>query len=367
MASGSVHPNLKTAADEVAAGKLPIRVTTREFLSWFNAQRRGYWIVHDIRRQLEESGLETVPDFEANYIDSPLELRSAKSGAVQAPQNRRIDQVEGSTNEILPSNTPNWVSKDPTYRISKLGPATQGIVSVAPNATLAEAITVLLSRDFSQLPVMAGTREVKGIINWRSIGSKIALSKTGDAAKDFMEPHQEIRSHFSIFDAIPIIVKNEYVLIRGDDQQITGIITATDLSEQFQLLSEPFLLLGEIENILRSMIADRFSNSDLIEVRDPNDPTRQINSPSDLAFGEYVKLLENADRWKKFGIGIDRVKFREHLEQVRLIRNDVMHFDPDGVPASELKRLRDFANFLKRIQSIILSNAETDRGANSQS
>src|SRR5215211_3807994 len=245
MSSAAIHPNLKTAADDLAAGKLPLRVTTREFLSWFNAQRRGYWIVQDIRRQLDRAGLETVPDFEINYIDSQLELRKAEVKPADVSKDAGSAQVEGNASQAVAAGAspPIWVSKDPTYRISKLGPATQGIVAISTNGTLAQVITILLSRDFSQLLVMVGTREVKGIITWRSIGSRIALSKRDGAAQDFMESYQEIRSHFSLFDAIPIIIKHEYVLIRGDDQQITGIITATDLSEQFQLLSEPFLLL----------------------------------------------------------------------------------------------------------------------------
>jgi hypothetical protein len=163
MSSIPLHPNLKTAAEEVAAGKLPIRVTTREFLSWFNAQRRGYWIVEGIRRQLKNAGLETIPDFEINYIDSPLELRKAEPASAHAQQDAGSTPVDKSSNEAAVSETtlsPNWASKDPTYRISKLGPATQGIVSITPNGTLAEIITILLSRDFSQLPVMVGGRDV---------------------------------------------------------------------------------------------------------------------------------------------------------------------------------------------------------------
>jgi hypothetical protein len=33
-----------------------------------------------------------------------------------------------------------------------------------------------------------------------------------------------------------------YVLVRAGDKQLCGIITATDLTEQFQKLAEPFLL-----------------------------------------------------------------------------------------------------------------------------
>jgi hypothetical protein len=40
------------------------------------------------------------------------------------------------------------------------------------------------------------------------------------------------------------------------------------------------------------------------------------------------------------------------LNKVREIRNDVMHFDPDGIPPADLEQLRDFAHFLQRLQII---------------
>ncbi len=68
------------------------------------------------------------------------------------------------------------ISKDPTYRISKLAAANQTVVSVKPDAVLAECVTKLMSHNFSQLPVMTNEREVKGAISWASIGSRLALS-----------------------------------------------------------------------------------------------------------------------------------------------------------------------------------------------
>jgi hypothetical protein len=119
------------------------------------------------------------------------------------------------------------------------------------------------------------------------------------------------------------------------------------------LLAEPFLLLGEIENLLRGLIADRFSNEDLAGVRDPSDAGRKIQGPDDLAFGEYLRLFEKPERWEQFGLAIDRVSFCRDLDSIRQIRNDVMHFDSDGVLPRELDSLRDFKTFLNQIQNII--------------
>jgi len=114
---------------------------------------------------------------------------------------------------------------------------------------------------YSQLPVMTNERDVKGIVTWKSIGSRLALGVVSGHSREFMDPHQEVRSDTSIFNAIPIIVANDYVLVRGFDGRITGIITSSDLSIQFRLLTEPFLLLSEIENLVRNMIGDQASRT----------------------------------------------------------------------------------------------------------
>ena len=353
-----MNPYLTRITDEIAQGKSPAPVTTREFLSWFGAQRRGYFIVRSIRKELEKARLQTVPDFESNFIDAALDLCRVSAPDTDATTTNPDLSTETSSESSeaqtdSPPTDPEWIKRDPTYRISKLGPANQPIVSVKPDSSLAEVTALLLLRNFSQLPVMTNERDVKGVITWASIGSRLALSKSGTHARDFMETHHEIRNHFSIFDAIPLIVSHQYVLIRGEDNRITGIITASDLSEQFRLLAEPFLLLGEIENFIRSMIAERFSIADLNDARDPSDGGRQIQGPDDLAFGSYLRLLEKPDRWKQFGLQIDRVSFCKDLDNIRRIRNDVMHFDPDGVPPKELESLRDFTKFLNQIQNIV--------------
>jgi hypothetical protein len=210
----------------------------------------------------------------------------------------------------------------------------------------------MLKNDFSQLPVMAGERDVKGVVSWPSIGTRIVLGQKGTRARDVMDQYHEIRADSSLFQAIPIIVAYQYVLIRGGENRITGIVTASDLSLQFQQLAEPFLLLGEIENHIRRVLGSRFTKEQLAEGRDPSETEREINGVADMNFGEYIRLLERPDRWKQLQLPIDRKTFCKELDGVRRIRNDVMHFDPDGVAPEQLDALRDFARFLQRLQGV---------------
>jgi len=167
-----------------------------------------------------------------------------------------------------------------------------------------------------------------------------------------MEPYAEVSSDASLFTVIPIIVEHEYALVRGDDKRIVGIITTTDLSLQFRQLSEPFLLLGEIENHMRSIIESHFNVSEISDAKDPSDSDRKIQAVSDLTFGEYKRLLENPATWSKLNLSLDRSIFIKLLERIREIRNDVMHFDPDGIEASDLTVLRDFVKFLRTLHIV---------------
>ena len=138
--------------------------------------------------------------------------------------------------------------------------------------------------------------------------------------------------------------------MRDDTQVVTGIVTSSDLSLQFQSLTEPFLLLSEIENLIRNMIGERFNKGQLELARDPGASERKVDTVADLTFGEYIRLLENPDRWRHLSIAIDRNIFCKDLDKVRQIRNDVTHFDPDGITPEDLNMLRNFTNFLKQLE-----------------
>ena len=167
--------------------------------------------------------------------------------------------------------------------------------------------------------------------------------------RECMDPAKIITSESSLFEAIEIITKHEYVLVAAQDRTICGIVTATDLSQQFRDLAEPFLLIGECENLLRRIIHGKFGSEELSEARDPNDSKRVVEGVADLTFGEYVRLLEEPGRWNKLKLSIDRRKFIGWLDRVREVRNDLMHFDPQGVDPEAMKSLREFVRFLQEL------------------
>ena len=223
---------------------------------------------------------------------------------------------------------------------------------VAPDSPLERAVTLMLAHDYSQLPVMTGPRELKGVVSWKTIGSRLALGLECPHVRDCMEPAHVIGTDDSLFDAVSKIALNDYVLVLSPDKRISGIVTASDFNQQFHNLAEPFLLIGEIENGVRQMLHGKFTADELTTAKAPGDDGRSIASINDLTFGEYQRLLESPDMWTRVGLRIDRVEFVERLKSVRDIRNDVMHFEPEGLDAGDLSLLREFAQFLKRLRDV---------------
>lgn len=179
----------------------------------------------------------------------------------------------------------------------------------------------------------------------------MALNRPCKTVKDCMDDVTVLPSDEPLLSAISVIAARECVLVHASDKIICGIVTAADISVQFRLLAEPFLLVGEIERGVRHILHGKFSAKDLDQAKVPGDE-RQITSLSDLTFGEYVRLVENEDRWEYLGLDVDRAEFCKSLERIRELRNDVMHFDPSGLEPTDMDFLNEFAGFLRRLRSM---------------
>jgi len=343
---------LKQVAEDLAAGKKR-SVTVRNLLAEFGFSRRGSNQAAILKHALKKQKLTTQPDFLEPYIDERVEFRLVPSK--QPPAESQIPDSPSAPAEVqIPESVPG--GNDPTYRINKLEAANleaarKTLVTVSPSTSIEVAVTEMLTHDFSQLPVMNGNT-VKGIISWRSLGKRLALGRQCTTVQDAMDDAVVVGSETSIFQAINDIVQYDYVLVQREDKKISGIVTTSDLSVQFRILSEPFLILAEIENHLRELIDLKFEVADLQAAKDDNDQVRQVRGASDLTFGEYLRLLEGEANWAKLKIRLDRKVFVKKLDAVRIIRNDVMHFDPEGINEKDLDTLRAFVKFLQVLRQI---------------
>lgn len=323
----TLQQKLNDIAQQLKKGVTAERATVREILSWLGVSRRGSNVNWQIRRALVKAGLETNPNFEWTYVDGHVKFVAMGSDE---------DEKAIST----------------TYRIDALESANREPVSVKPDNTLAKAITIMLTNNFSQLPVMTTPREVKGVISWRSVGTRMALSKKCTTVRECMETARTLSDETSLFEAIHIIAEHDYVLVKAQDKTICGIVTASDLSEHFRDLAEPFMLIGQCESLLRRLIHGKFGRKELEEAKDPTDSSRTVVGVADLTVGEYVRLLEEPSCWDKLSLSLDRQEFVELLKKFRDIRNDIMHFDPQGIDPKDIQLLRSFVRLLEKLRRI---------------
>jgi CBS domain-containing protein len=328
--------------------------TVRALLSWFGFERRGYSKVRQIRKVLKQLKLRTEPDFEEAWIDAEVSFMPRLKPAPDGSEPDTAAGVEEATVGATVAEDSSFVAgktaEDPT--VGRLDSANKAPVTVKPDDTVQTATTLMLLHDYSQLPVMTSEFNLKGLLSWKSLGRRLALGHKCERVRDCMDPPFEIKASASLFEAVRLVVEHDCILVRSAENKITGIVTTADLSEQFAKLGEPFLLLGQAENHIRHLVAGKFTKKELKEGRDPADAEREVEEVSDLTLGECLRLLQEPKRWDKIGIKVDRDRFTAELDAVRQIRNDVMHFDPDGVGDEAMATLRRFAAFLQRLRQL---------------
>ena len=351
---------LDRIANLVMQGEEP-EITGRQLLKLFGASRRGARVVSHIRRQLMARNLMTVPDLTEVWVDAPRRVKAVPTEeslqesyeALPSASAREADARSGEGTSAPAPSAQEEAKKaergDPVHRIGLLPAANKAVTFVSPGSLLKQATTTMMIKDFSQLPILQGERACKGAVSWQSIATTTALGKACEKVDDCSIPVEEVPWNAALLDVIPKIVDKGFVLVRGPDNRFQGIVTVADLSLQFRALSEPFLLLGQIENLLRVLIERSFSLDEIKFAKNEADPKRVINSVFDLSFGEYVRLLERPESWPKLEVSFDRTPFLKELEEVRALRNDVMHFDPDPLDESDLTLLRQLTAFLQRV------------------
>ncbi len=341
-------PQLDEVAQELVEGRTAVPVTVRTFLSWFHVMRRTRWNVEHINGKMAEADLRTVPSYLDTWIDNPITFELISKHQENSSSGDATDDSQAQTSSAADKQDASevTVSDDPSFRIGRILSATIKPTSVAPNATLKEAMTLMLVRDFSQIPVMTTERDVKGVVSWASIGARLAVNKSGPDVQSYMESHHELSLSASLFTAIQVIREHNYVLTRSKDNKIAGIVTADDIALEFELISTPFLLLAEIENNLRSLIGSRLTLDEIRIACGEVNLRRDVVGVADLNFGNYVRIFEHVESWGRINLQLDRSSFCSELSDVNKIRNEVMHFAPDPIQPHQLSKLRNVARML---------------------
>ncbi len=316
---------LKKIVQELKETDKEVKVTSRELFSLFNLEKRTKGNRRHVDDFLNDNQLEVVPDYMESGMDEEISLRHKKRARSKKEMN-------------------------PVQTIGLLDSANKIPVTVTREAKLKEAITLMMMHNFSQLPVVSGSRTVHGVITWESVGYGLSGDGNSELVKDFISTDVTIVDYETpLLDAVSIILENQFVLVQKTDKSLCGIVTMTDITARFLMVSEPFLLLEQIENHIRQILDGKFLVDELREYCQIGDYERAFEYIDDLSFGDYIRVIQKPENWERLQLNIERTHFIKHLDRIREIRNDIMHFDPEGISKEQKEELIKMAKFLSEV------------------
>ena len=96
--TAKIPDQLKEIATHVSQGGQRSE-SVRSLLSWFEAERRGYRKVHEIRKVLRKLKLRTEPDFEDAWIDASITflLKTNKEKTLLSGESELVSDAEPNT------------------------------------------------------------------------------------------------------------------------------------------------------------------------------------------------------------------------------------------------------------------------------
>lgn len=235
--------------------------------------------------------------------------------------------------------------------LRELIPSEQTTEYVSPRDKLAKAMTIMQFNNYSQLPILGEDNgRIVGALTWKSIATKMSIGDKDGSVDDYMVNKEEdnvLPLDMPFAEALNNVLEYEYAFVIDNNQSLCGVVTTADLSQRYIEWTHPFVIIEKIEGDLRKIIDGKLPKEALPGFGKGKKP---VNSAEDLAFIQYKQILEKADNWHQPGwTMVDQDYFLERLEDVRNIRNDIMHFRFEDKDGSKLTLLANMAFYLRML------------------
>lgn len=331
-ASANLDPDATLADlwEAVETGAAPVKLTVRGLLSLWGYRRRTATSLVTVQSELAEHGVTTQPPFTTARMDAVVDLVPIADEPGTADPGADPAGVEAP--DDLPAK---WM-------VRAILPDVPAVDAITAGRPLAAAVTVMLAKNYSQLPVVHDDGSCAGAVSWESIG-RARLTNPEPTLRDATTNVRVIDFDDELFGQIDEIYRHGYVFVRGEDRRkLIGVVTANDLALQFGTLARPFSLLEEAELRLRRQTKRSLPE----ELLDKVAPKWANGNPT---FGNYVRLFEEQHLFDMLNWPLDHEAFLDLLKEARRIRNDLMHFSGDEVPKQDLATIEGFCATIKAV------------------
>ncbi len=343
-----------------------VKTTPREILTHFDKERRHPDTILSIRKALRKLQVKTSPRFYSVNLDSQISiLPSDKRPTEEEPK-------EDSRQPIITFGMLKCVEQQRELRIPAPTlpngePARQPYPKwiLGPQEPIESAVVLLAQKNVDYVPVGIDETKIMGVICWDDIAMQGFLNrdkkviKCGSCCSDPIF----VQDCDSVYDKKQEMTESGYVIVRDEPGRCFAVVSASDLAVELLRLTESFLLLQEIENLIRQIIA--FTDPSIEELIAPAWEKRKqrIKSIDDLQFEEYKGVLLHPPIFERLtkelmisGILVEQIA-NEHIETVRNIRNKVLHFHPDENSDLVQKTLSNTRDMLIKLVTSLEANS----------
>lgn len=338
----ALEPNVKSTLAEtkrylehlLAEGR-PIEV--RKLIGFWGFKGRGKNSIHLINSELVKMALRTEPPFDSGSLDSLVSIQKLSgeesvAAAAEQPDDHLLTLSRiGSASFALP-------------RTSDAEPP---VGYVLRETSIADALTIMLRHDYSQLPVIESKsrREVSGVFTWQSYAQARLRGEDPKVVGDAVVAPVTVDLHSDLFASVGPITEQGYVLVtyRG---LLSGIVTASDLTREFENLTLPFLTIGRCEQELRRIARVKFEAA----------LKHSGTSVDEITFGRLQQFFKK--NWDSLGWSLSRDEFFGWLDATRKLRNSIAHFDnQDKDTRADLETVHRLTRWLRSVPASVDSMA----------
>lgn len=333
--------------------------TVRELLSHFDWERRSSNAIIQVRRALKKLQLSTTPKFYSVNLDRLVEIIDRSEEDENSDESREDVRQPIITFGMLKVVEDHRELRDKTK--SKSGHLGYPKWMVSPNDNIETAAILLAEENIDFVPVGVDETSVTGVIAWDDIATQDLLKRDRFAIKcgKICKDPVFVREAESVYDKKYEITKYGYVLVKDDSGRCFSVVRSGDLAGELLRLTENFLLLQEIENLVRMIIEMTEPNAEEIDASVHEDSKGKGRTLEQLTFSEYKSLILNpavrARLLKNYGVSEQLVRqiANEHIEHTRIIRNKVLHFHPDENNEQAKMLLSNSRDYLRRIAELM--------------
>ncbi|TWG07861.1 hypothetical protein FHU35_11480 [Saccharopolyspora dendranthemae] len=328
----SIHQRLREAREHADHGE-PERVSVRELLLLWGIGQRGDQ-VGQIEADLANHGLTTSPSFRAVTLDTVVSLIT--------PPEEVVEETSGIEGVRVVDDEEDDVDLEIHFTVGNLSPLI-GVGFVNPNESLDAAITSLTLNNYSQLAVLSGARNLRGAVTWRSIVNAFHRKAEPNLTDAIDADVESVPYYRDLFDVLPELQRKEFVFVWDETKAVKGIVTTSDVVRFFGEVSAPILQVGELDRTLRWILRTAFDIETVAQVCG-----RDITSFERLTMGDYKRVMENKAMWERLQWRLDRATVIARLDEIRDLRNKLLHFHSDPVPADAAAKFRNFTTMLRQ-------------------